>query len=70
MRNDIACQDHHISIGIWRQYPARAKFKMQVAVSNGFHDQLAGRIHDRDHDSCLMNVEPNILFTVDQGAFL
>jgi hypothetical protein len=28
---------HHISIGIWWQYPARAKFKMQVAVSNDSH---------------------------------
>ena len=31
-RNDVVS-----SIGIWRQYPARAKFKMQVAISNDSH---------------------------------
>jgi len=30
-------QDHDISVGIWRQHPARAKFKMQVAISNDSH---------------------------------
>ena len=36
-RDDIACQDHDISVGLWRQHPARAKFKMQVAISNDSH---------------------------------
>src|ERR1700737_350068 len=35
---------------------------------DGFHDYLALRIHHRYADRCLMNVEPNILFTVHKGA--
>jgi hypothetical protein len=34
----------------------------------GFHDRLPAGIRHRDHNGCLMNVEPNILFTVDKGA--
>ena len=36
-RDDIACQDHDISVPCRRQHPARAKFKMQVAISNDSH---------------------------------
>src|SRR5208282_3654612 len=36
-RDDIASQDQDISVGIRRQHPARAKFKMQVAISNDSH---------------------------------
>src|SRR5271156_1423872 len=36
-RDDIACQDHDISVHCRGQQPARAKFKMQVAISNDSH---------------------------------
>jgi hypothetical protein len=36
-RDDIARQDHDISVHRRGQHPARAKFKMQVAVSNDSH---------------------------------
>src|SRR5437773_8863859 len=35
---------------------------------DGFHDYLALSIHHRYGDGCLMNVQPNILFTVHKGA--
>jgi hypothetical protein len=39
-RDDIACQDHDISVHRRGQHPARAKFKMQVAISNDSHDNV------------------------------
>ena len=36
-RDDIASQDHDISVHCRGQHPARAKFKMQVAISNDSH---------------------------------
>ena len=35
---------------------------------DGFHDDLALEIHHRDRNRCLMNVEPNILFTAHRGC--
>ena len=35
--NNIACQDHDIPAGVSRQHPTRAKFKMQIAVSDDSH---------------------------------
>src|SRR5206468_1994204 len=42
----------------------RRRFRLQ----DGFHYQLATRIHHCDRDRCLMNIQPNILFTVHEGA--
>ena len=40
----------------------------RFGLQDGFHDQLTSRIHHRDHDRCLTNVQPNILFIVHEGA--
>jgi len=37
-------------------------------LQNGLHHQLTCGIHHRDHYGCLMNIEPNILFIVHEGA--
>src|SRR5947207_10670738 len=34
-----------------------------LRFQDGFHDNLALGIHHRHGDRCLMNIEPNILFT-------
>src|SRR3989442_355437 len=39
-----------------------------LRLQDGFHNYFASGIHYRDRDGCLMHVEPNILFTVHQGA--
>ena len=39
-----------------------------LRFQDGFHYYLALRIHHRYADGCLMNVQPNILFTVHKGA--
>ena len=36
---------------------------------DGFHQQLAGGIQDRDRDRCLVNVQANILVSI-HGALL
>src|ERR1700680_2896601 len=55
-----------------RQSSAQARKELKngrrFGLEDGFHDQLTGGIPHRDHDGCLMNVEPNILFTVHKGA--
>jgi len=34
----------------------------RFGLQDGFHDQLAGRIHHCDRDRCLMNAEPQYTF--------
>src|SRR5260370_3751212 len=35
----------------------------RLRFDDGFHDQLASRIHHRDRDRVFVNVQPNIFFT-------
>jgi hypothetical protein len=42
----------------------RGRFRFQ----DGLQDQLAGGIHDRNRDRCLMNIHANILCLVHNGA--
>ena len=38
-RDDVARQDHDISVGLFRQRPAGTKFEMQIAVGDYFQPQ-------------------------------
>src|SRR5438132_14366506 len=40
-----------------------------LRFQDGFHDNLALGIHHRHGDRCLMNIEPNILFTDHSGCY-
>src|SRR6266581_1961332 len=55
-----------------RQSPAQSRKEFQngygFRFQDRFHDYLALGIHYRYRDRCLMNVEPNILFAVHEGA--
>jgi hypothetical protein len=35
---------------------------------NGLHHQLAGGIQNGSRDRCLMNIQPNILSVIHEGA--
>src|SRR6266568_8192093 len=43
-------------------------YRRPFGLQNGLHHELTRGIHQRDHDGCLMNVQPNILFIVHEGA--
>src|SRR2546428_12402977 len=55
-----------------RQSSTQSRQELQngggFGFQHGLHDYLASAIHHRDRDGCLMHVEPNILFTVHEGA--
>src|SRR6266852_4378075 len=55
-----------------RQSSAQSRKEFQngygFRFQDRFHDYLALGIHHRYGDRCLMNVEPNILFAVHEGA--
>jgi len=41
---------------------------LRSRFENGFHHRLAGRIPRADRDRCLMNIQPNILGVIHEGA--
>ncbi len=41
-----------------------ARFRFQ----DSFHHQLTGRVQNRRRDRCLMNIQPNILGVIHEGA--